>query len=462
MASKSKKARQVVDKKAGRLAAYIIAIPVLAFLIKMVVATNIVPTVTFGGALQSGGWLGADGENYLNGVGGLLTGGLFSDEGLLSYWPAGYPLLIWILTKISLVNVMWLISILQSLFYAYASYYFTKQLLTTKLSKYTFFIAVILAFNPTLSLSSLAVGYESPIAACMLMVVGLIVKSQQNPIDKRFWLRVVAVGGFFALAAFMQPRWLLTTAIVAAIWALVQKGRKQQAAILLIVVAIMALSPLALILRNIEAGKGPVISTNLGVTMRIGAGPETDGGYGRKGPDVPCEPISPATTVTDNELVTCVIKWYLTNPVKGAELAVRKSFHYWSPWTGPIVNGTMARNPWLKISPAQEIATGSEQGRAFVFGAFGKAVSWAWLLGGIALFFTGFFWLRSMKGLYGLLAWLSLSPVIASWVIAMGTIGDHRFRIPTMSLSLFLQVLGYYALKRKATTGTFAHSQATS
>jgi len=459
MASKSKQSPRVEGKKAERLKRYIIAIPALAFLIKMVVAANITPNVEFGGSLQFGGWLGADGENYLNGVSGLMTSGLFSDDRLLSYWPAGYPILIWILTKISLAQVLWLLSILQSLFYAYASYYFSNSLMKTKLSKYVFFIAVILAFNPTLSLSSLAVGYESPIAACMLMVTGLIIKSQQSAIDRQFWIRVIAVGGFFALAAFMQPRWLLTTVIVAVIWALFQKNRNIQVLILLIVFAIMSLSPLALILRNIEAGKGSVISTNLGVTMRIGAGPETDGGYGRKGPEVPCESDSSVTSTTDNDIVKCVIKWYLSNPVKGAELAVRKSFHYWSPWSGPVANGTMARNPWLKINPVQEIVKGSQEGRSLVYSAFGKTISWVWLLGGLSLFFTGFFWLRSMKGLYSTLAWLALAPVVASWVVGMGTIGDHRFRIPTMSLSLFLQVLGYYALKKKATTGSFAHTE---
>jgi hypothetical protein len=49
--------------------------------------------------------------------------------------------------------------------------------------------------------------------------------------------------------------------------------------------------------------------------------------------------------------------------------------------------------------------------------------------------------------------------VVVSWLIGMGTIGDHRFRIPTMSLSLVLQVLGIYALKKKALTGTFAHEE---
>ncbi len=445
MASKSKKVKAQQNKKDQRLGYWIIAIPVITFLIKLIVMSN----------ATGGGWLGADGENYLGGVDGILKDGLYSKEHLLGYWPAGYPILIWLMTKISLSHILWVISITQSAFYGYASYYFTRQLRDTKLKPYIFLIAVILAANPTLSLSSLAVGYESPIAACMLMITGLIIKSQLNPVDRRFWIRVAGVGGYFALASFMQPRWVLTTLVVAIIWALFHKNRKTQALILAGVIGIMALAPAALIARNQKAGNGSVISTNLGVTMRLGAGDETDGGYAHKGPDVPCDPVPPATTVTDNDVVKCVIKWYASNPVKSVKLFINKGFFYWSPWSGPIVNGTMARNPWLKIDPLLNIARGSQQGHDLVYGVFGKIVSWAWMLGCISLFFIGFFWLRSHKGIYGTLAWLTFTPVVISWVVGMGTIGDHRFRLPTMSLSLVLQVIGYYALRHRAKTGSF-------
>ena len=445
MASKSKKVKVQQNKKDQRLGYWIIVIPVITFLVKLIVMSN----------ATGGGWLGADGENYLGGVDGILKDGLFSKEHLLGYWPAGYPILIWLMTKISIAHILWVISIIQSAFYGYASYYFTRQLRDTKLKPYIFFIALILAANPTLSLSSLAVGYESPIAACMLMITGLIIKSQLNPVDRRFWIRIAGVGGFFALASFMQPRWVLTTLVVAIIWALFYKNRKTQALILAGVIGIMALAPVALIARNQKAGNGSVISTNLGVTMRLGAGAETDGGYAHKGPDVPCDPVPPATTVTDNEVVKCVIKWYATNPVKAVKLFINKGFFYWSPWSGPIVNGTMARNPWLKIDPLLNIARGSQQGHDLVYGVFGKIVSWAWMLGCISLFFIGFFWLRSHKGIYGTLAWLTFTPVLISWVVGMGTIGDHRFRLPTMSLSLVLQVIGYYALRHRAKTGSF-------
>ena len=446
MASKSKMARQQQVKKSKNVNFYIIAIPVLGFLIKLITMIN----------TPNGGWLGADGENYFSGVDGLLADGYLSDKSILSYWPAGYPILLWGLAKISVTQIIWLISITQTLFYAFASYYFVKQLRDTKLRPYLFLIGIILAINPTLSLSSMAVGYESPIAACMLMVVGLIIKSLQSPNDRRLVIRVLGVGGFSALATFMQPRWILTSIVIAVVWALMSKSRKVQALILVGVIGVMAIAPAILIQRNVASIDKAVISTNLGVTMKLGAGPQTTGGYSHTGPDVPCDPVPPATTVSDNDVVKCVIKWYAANPVKAGKLFVKKGWYYWTPWSGPLGNGTMARNPWLKVNPIMDIARGSQSGNDLVYKSVGKGISFFWVVGCISLFFIGFFWLRSMKGIYANIAWLTGIPVVISWLISMGTIGDHRFRIPTMSLSLFLQVMGYFALRHKAKTRSFA------
>ena len=452
MASKSKAARAQQSKNDKKINFYLVAIPAIAFFIKLITMANI--RGTDGSFL--GGWLGADGENYLSGVDGLLAQGYLSDKSILSYWPAGYPILIWLLTFVSLKYVIALISFSQSIFYAYASYYFVKQLRGTRLQPYMFLIGLALAFNPTLSLSSLAVGYESPIAACMLMVVGLIIKSKQSPHDRAFVLRVVSAGFFSALASFMQPRWVLTTIVIAFVWALMHKSRKAQALIVAGVIGIMAIAPAIMIQRNIASIDKAVISTNLGVTMNIGAGPETSGGYSKKGPSVPCEPTPPATSVSDNEVVKCVIKWYLSNPGQMVRLFINKGWFYWSPWSGPLGNGTMARNPWLKINPIVNIAKGSQSGNDLVYKSIGKGISFFWTIGCISLFFIGFFWLRSMKGIYSNLAWATFIPVLISWVVAMGTIGDHRFRIPTMSLSVFLQVMGYFALRHKVKTRSFA------
>ena len=439
MASKSKLARQAITKKDKKVNFYLIAIPVFGFVVKLITMMN----------TPNGGWLGADGENYFSGVDGLLADGYFSDKSILSYWPAGYPILLWGLAKISVAQIIWLISITQTLFYAYASYYFVKQLRDTKLRPYLFLIGIALAFNPTLSLSSMAVGYESPIAACMLMVVGLIIKSKQSPNDRGLVIRVLGVGGFSALASFMQPRWILTTIVIAVIWALMYKSRKVQALILVGVVGVMALAPAILLQRNIASIDKPIISTNITAALKIGTGPETSGGYQHKGPMIECDSKSGAENPTDSEFLVCAAKWYLANPLKTLELTWNKSIYFWSPWSGPVGDGTMARNPWLKINPILDIARGSQSGNDLVYKTAGKIISYLWLATGLFLLFYGFNYLRKLKGIELNLSYLLLSPILASWISAVGTIGDHRFRIPTMSLSLVLQVVGFLALRGK-------------
>jgi hypothetical protein len=109
----------------------------------------------------------------------------------------------------------------------------------------------------------------------------------------------------------------------------------------------------------------------------------------------------------------------------------------------------MARTPWLKIDPIIGIGKNSQQGNKTVYGIFGKIVSWVWVLGGIFLLFYGFISLRKLGEIQSNLANILLAPVLASWIAAIATIGDHRFRIPTMSLSLVLQMVAILTLKNK-------------
>ena len=446
MASKSKRELKIKAQANKKIDFYLYAIPLVALFIKVIVMAN----------TPGHGWLGADGESYLSGVDGLIAQGYFSDKEILSYWPAGYPILIWILTKVSLVNLGWLISLTQSFFYAYSSYYFTKQLSQTKLRNFVIPVAIVIAINPTLSLSSMSVGYESPIASCMMMIIGLILKSKLTTSGSGFKRIVVGVGFFSALATFMQPRWILTTVVIAAIWALTTTGRKQQALILVAVIGVMAVAPLALVQRNSVAFQKNIVSTNLGITMSIGAGPETSGGYNHVGPNVPCAANAPASKVSDSELTKCVLKWYLQNPTDTLRLSANKSFFFWSPWVGPMANGTMARNPWQKINPIVTAGSTSKAANDLINGNFGKAASVVWVLGGILLMVAGFIWLFSSRGLLRDLGILALAPVAISFLVSLGTIGDHRFRLPTMPLSLFLQVLGAVALYRRFKTGSFS------
>jgi hypothetical protein len=434
MAKAAKK--EISDSKLHK---YLIAIPLIALIIKLITMMNI----------PNGIWLGADGENYLTGLDGLIADGFFSEQGLLSYWPAGYPLLMWPVAVIGDSIFFYLLTIIQSAFFAYATYFFTNKMANSSLKSFAFWTSIILSFNPTLSLSSMAIGYEAPIAACFMMIAGIIWANANPTLDKKFWLSVAYVGFWFSLATFMQPRFSLIAIIIAVLWALKVVGIKNRIRIAALVIAIMMVAPAVMIFRNIEVIDKATISTNLGVTMRIGAGPETSGSYDRSGPEVPCEPKPPATTVTDNDVVMCVIQWYFSNPVDTARLTFNKSLFFWSPWSGPIADGTMARNPWLKISPVQKIATSSESGQNLVLGPIGTTVSYLWIFGQVALLFIGYRSLRRLGSDEKFLANVIMIPIVTSWLISIGTIGDHRFRVPTMSMSLLLQLAAFLAIRKK-------------
>ena len=436
MAKKNVKPR--VQKQQKQSNFKFVFIPVFVLIIKVIVMAN----------TKNGGWLGADGENYLAGVDGLLKDGLFSKESKLLFWPAGYPIILAIFAKISIANLLWITSIVQSLFYAYGSYCFVEQIRKTKLAPLAFLTALLLGFNPTLSLSSLAVGYESPIAAALLLVCALLIQKKNTVIHS------LLIGALIGFASFMQPRYLLVGLALIILRVLFSNVKKAALVCAVISAAVMLISPASLIYRNNVAHDLNTISTNLGTTMRIGAGDGVSGGYDDKNKSVPCEPKTPGAIVTDNDLVKCVLNWYVSNPIKTIKLAYNKSVFFWSPWSGPLANGTMARNPWLKIDPVMNIAK-TPNGYELVVGTFGKLVSWLWLLAGLGLFTLGTWWLHKIGGYARTVAWFTAAPVLLSWLTSLGTIGDHRFRIPTMGLSLFLQVAGVFALRKRLNTSGF-------
>ena len=434
--NKKKPITQIGKAERKRLR-YLILVPVIAFIIKLITMGNI----------QGGGWAGADGENYLTGVDGLYTEGFFSKAEILNYWPAGYPILLWILVLISVSKFVYLLGFIQSIFFAYATYYMTKNISKSSASWLAMPASIFISFNPTLSLSTLAIGYEAPVAACFLMLMGVILASKQKPDNSQYKYAIYA-GGWLALASLMQPRYLLAGMAVLVIWGFTFISRKSSVKYIATAVAVMALAPALLIARNAIAIDKTTISTNLGVTMAIGAGDETKGGYRRTGPEVPCSPTFPSTTVTDNEKVKCVLKWYLTNPLETVRLAFNKSQYFWSPWSGPLGEGTMARNPWLKISPIANLQN-SQSSSNLVLGNFGKIISWLWIIGQIGFLIYGFVALRKIDPITKMIADGSMAAVAISWLISIGTIGDHRFRVPTMGLSLLLQVVTIWSLKKK-------------
>ena len=446
MASKSKRARMVPERNLSKSFLYW---AIAVFVIKLGIIFRIEGmNVGFddGVYFLDGAWLGADGDNYLVGYNALVREGIFSPESILNYWPAGYPLLIFFLSILGKSWVLTTLSIVQSLIFSYAVYFFAKQLSNTRLKKFAYLTLLLILFNPTLSLSSIVVGYESLTASGLLLCIGLVIRSFVEKDNKKFVRYLIISSAIFGFLSFVQPRLLLTGILINLLWIFVWKGFKAGALMIAMSLAITLILPATLVYRNNQAIGINSISTNLGVTMNIGAGDNATGGIMRKDYGVECD-LSGTSLQQDNQRVRCVLNWYLSNPVKAVELFYNKSIYFWSPWYGPVGNGTMARNPWLTINPLKNIAS-TQDGFNLVNGGFGKVTSWLWLLGGLALLLYGYFTLWRQNSLERFMGNLAMVPIATNWLITLLTIGDHRFRIPIMGLSLFLQAIGLKTLLR--------------
>ena len=394
--------------------------------------------------LDGGAWLGADGENYVAGFESLLTNGIFSGDSKLTYWPAGYPLFILLLSVIGKSFVFSTLSIVQSAIFSFASYFFALQLLKTRLRSFAYFAFLLIILNPTLSLSSYVVGYESLAASGYLIAIGLIVKSFAEPGRFNLIFYVTLTSLVFSFISFVQPRFLLSAIIINIVWILFKSPWKTAITLIGVSIVLTLFLPATLIYRNYKAVNLITISTNLGGTMSIGSGDSADGSYNPSFSGPPCT-LKGSKSQMDNQRVVCALNWYISNPIKSTELFLNKSKFFWSPWVGPLENGTMARNPSLPIHPIDSIRK-TPDGYKLIYGQLGKIVSWVWMLAGVIFLIYGFVVLWRIKALERLIGAVAAIAIGSSWLISLITIGDHRFRLPIMGMSLFLQAVGIRTL----------------
>lgn len=444
MASKSKRARMAPQRNLAKSFMYW---AIIVFVVKLVIIFNIQ-----GGYGQISGqpffidgiWPGSDGENYLTGYDALSREGVFSKVGILNYWPAGYPLVILFLSILGKSWVLTTLSITQSAIFSFSAYFFALHLSKTRLKKFSYLVFTLILLNPTLSLISIWIGYESLTASGFLIAAGLILKDFIEKDDRKFIKYLLMNSTIFGLLIFMQPRLIVSGILINLFWILIRKGVKAGSLVVVVSLAITLFFPATLIYRNHKAVDSNSISTNLGITMSIGAGDNATGGYGKGESGVPCT-LTGNASKQDNQRVKCVLKWYVNNPIKTLKLFYNKTLYFWSPWSGTEGRGTMSRNPWLKINPITNI-TSTPDGYKFVASGIGKTISWLWLLGGIALLIYGFMVLWRAGSLEKFIALVAMIAVSTNWLISLISIGDHRFRVPIMGMSLFLQAVGLKTL----------------
>ena len=407
------------------------------FLLKLLVISNI----------SGGAWYAADGVNYVKGVEALINEGIFSKESNLTYWPAGYPLFIYFLSFFGLNWLLTTVAIAQSVLFSFSTYYFAKQILKTRLAKYVYLSFILILFNPTLSLSSLSIGYESLATSGSLLIIGIITSDLCDKKDSKFAFRLILVSAISGFLGFIQPRLLIAGFLVLFFWIVYRKSGRLIPIFLSLTLIIMLFFPASLAFRNQEAVGVIAVSTNLGTTMDIGAGNLATGGYDSKEHGVNCNITSSDVAKADSQRVACVLKWYVSNPSSAVKLFYNKSIYFWSPWSGPVLSGTMGLNPWLKINPITNINK-TPEGAALIGGMFGKLFAYFWIFSGLGLLLYGFSILWRAKGTERFIGLFAMTIISSSWAITLISIGDHRFRLPVMGMSLFLQAIGLKTLLR--------------
>lgn len=450
----------VMNRKRTRQSKQIIRIrnaSILVFVIKLFIIFKI--SNISSAYIQGHIWLGADGEPYLTSTDGLVQDGFFSNQELLSYWPAGYPLLIYLLSLLGKSFTLTVLSILQSALFSYSAYFFGKNMLRSGFRPVALICTLLILINPTLTLSSMVIGYESIVSSLFLVMLGKIIAEFNIETTKFKIFLSIGVIGF--LICLLQPRFLLTFIILISIMVFYNRnlGLSTLTRLVSIAALVILLTPFILVLRNYIAVQMPTISTNLGVTMNIGAG-DTTGGYIRNPPGVPCQITESRKDKVDQQKIKCVLSWYFANPKKAGKLFLNKSIYFWSPWFGPEANGTMARNPWLTIHPLKNMQT-TKDGIALLYGGVGKLVSWAWMLSGLFLVFYGFWGLNRSNSENKILAKITLTIILTSWFVTLFSIGDHRFRLPILGCILFLESVAIKTLLNRGKINVLDNSKMT-
>jgi hypothetical protein len=220
-----------------------------AVVIKLIIIANI-PASNFDILAKpyiiDGAWLGADGENYITGLEFLLRDGIFSKESILSYWPAGYPLIILLLSLFGKGWVLTTLAMAQSLIFSFSAYFLASQLIKTRLKKYSHLVLIFILFNPTLSLSSLAVGYESLTASGFIIALALMVKDFVEKNERKFVWYLIINSVIFGLLTFMQPRLLASGLMIILFWVVTKKGIKSASTMIVVSLAITLFFPATL------------------------------------------------------------------------------------------------------------------------------------------------------------------------------------------------------------------------
>lgn len=245
----------------------------------------------------------------------------------------------WILSVFGQGAMLWLLSIVQTLAWSFAIWLLAREVIRTRIAWAALPFAYLALLNPTLTLSSLTVGYETLAGATQVLAVALMLQDLRQT-EAHSWWRFPLAGAVLGYSIALQPRLLIGASALLLVWLIARKPWQQSLALGVVAGLLMAMFPLGLMVRNQVANGRAVISSNLGVNMMMGVGADSTGTYGSQSKQVNCGTLPKDSIDADNAKVACALNWYIENPGQTLRLAWIKSQHFWSSWWGPYAAGT--------------------------------------------------------------------------------------------------------------------------
>ena len=431
--SKSKQVK--LERLSSKICLYVI---VCVSFIKIIILFNIEPVVP---GYAAGAWLGSDGESYLKGLDAIREDGIFTKSVYLSYYAPGYSLFLLLTSFVSKYYLLPLVSIIQTIFYAFSIHYLTKQLSVTSISKAVPLFTAVAMLNPTLSLQSLQLAYEGVVASICALVTGLFIKSTNPTKIKSSNYGILLASLLMGISIWLSPRMVLPALGVTLFWIfIIRKNKKPLFSILALF--IIFVSQFSMMARNYNANGTLTSQTSIGTLALMGAGPNATGTYMEKSSGIICNTEDLSESQKSSKQLSCAAAWYLNNPVAGAQLLWKKSYYLWSPWYGPLEGGTNARNPYLDFHPVRTSIKTQGQFDS-VFGIPGQLVSWFWILGGWFFLIIGLRYLWKSDDLSRKISVIFAILIFSNWATVLIVQGDNRYRIPLMTISILVQVVGW-------------------
>ena len=406
--------------------------------IKVIILFNIEPVFL---GYAGGAWLGSDGESYLKGLDAIREDGLFTKSNYMSYFAPGYSLFLLLTSFVSKYYLLPLVSIIQTVFYAFSIHYLAKQLSVTSISKVVPLFSVVAMLNPTLSLQSLQLAYEGVVASICALVTGLFIKSTNSTNNKSSNYDILFASLLLGISIWLSPRMVLPSLGIILFWIfIINKNKKLIFS--LVALFIILVSQFSIMARNYIANGTFTSQTSIGTLALMGAGPNATGTYMEKSSGIICNTFGLSDSEKTSKQLSCAATWYLNNPLDGAELLWKKSYYLWSPWFGPLQGGTNARNPYLNFHPVKANIKTQEQ-VDIVFGIPGQLVSWFWILGGWFFLISGLKYLWKSDDLSRKISLIAAIFIFSNWATVLIVQGDNRYRIPLMTISILVQVVGW-------------------